>query len=110
MRWLRRWLRGLLFETCPNCESAYTGGHPDPDNRGPCVVCYSPWSGENTCRVWKWIWLHRILIVRRNFKLLRSEEGYRRCLSMKKKRKCVSYTILPGPTEEAVVVQEENRQ
>ncbi len=28
-----------LIETCPNCESAWTGGHPDPEERGWCLLC-----------------------------------------------------------------------
>lgn len=29
----------LLWVTCPNCESAWTGGHPSPESLKWCVLC-----------------------------------------------------------------------
>lgn len=56
-----------LKEACPNCESAWTGGHPDPGSRDWCVICSDPKTGEIRGWVWRWNWLHFLLVSRRNF-------------------------------------------
>jgi hypothetical protein len=57
----------LLKEECPNCASAWTGGHPDPGSRVWCVICSDPKTGEIRGWVWRWCWLHRLLVSRHNF-------------------------------------------
>jgi hypothetical protein len=36
---------------CPNCESAWTGGHPDPWTLTHCVVC-----GNKRGEITGWVW------------------------------------------------------
>lgn len=61
MRKLLYWL-SLIFKTsCPNCESAWTGGHSNPESIDFCVLCSNPKTGK----VRGWIW--RIgFLMRRN--------------------------------------------
>jgi len=61
--------------TCPNCESAYTGGHSDPESITFCVVCSNPRTGELRSWVWRWNWLHKKLVVGPNFRAFK--EGRR---------------------------------
>lgn len=45
---------GILIP-CPNCESAWTGGHPQPETLEKCMVCGDPKKkGEITGYVWRW--------------------------------------------------------
>ena len=57
----------LFRETCPNCESAWTGGHPDPESIHWCVLCSHPKTGKMRGWVWRWAWMHRLLVSRHNF-------------------------------------------
>lgn len=60
-----------LFKAfCPNCESAMTGGHPDPESLTFCIVCSDLKTGQITGKVWRWAWLQRVLVVNRNAKKL----------------------------------------
>lgn len=52
---LLRFLFRLLTTTCPNCESAWTGGHPNPQDLEWCVLCSSPRTGRMRHRVWRWL-------------------------------------------------------
>lgn len=51
MKLLSRIICGLFTASCPNCESARTGGCKDPENRTWCIVC-SNRKGEITGWVW----------------------------------------------------------
>jgi hypothetical protein len=75
--WLKRpvWLQELrrtwvspFKVTCPNCESAYTGGHPDPDSITFCVICSDPKTGELRDWIWRWTWLHKKLVSNPNMR------------------------------------------
>lgn len=44
-----RWLQ--IIEDCPNCESAWTGGHPNPQRRTTCIVC-----GGRDGEITGWVW------------------------------------------------------
>ena len=59
---------GLLRVSCPNCDSAWTGGHPNPDTLTWCVICSHPRTGKIRGWVWRWVWLHHLLVTRHNFK------------------------------------------
>lgn len=53
-------LSRLFFGKCPNCISAYTGGHPDPYSLTRCMVCGDPKNGARiTGRTWRWSFLAR---------------------------------------------------
>jgi len=66
------WKRFLsrLHVRCPNCESAHTGGHPNPQTIKWCMVCSDPVTGDLRGWIWRWHWLHRLLVTRHNFALL----------------------------------------
>jgi hypothetical protein len=59
-----------VVDYCPNCDSAWTGGNPDPANRTFCMVC-----GDRKGKITGWVWGKAIdpfcwigrLIVDRNF-------------------------------------------
>lgn len=40
-----------IIETCPNCDSAWTGGDPNPENLTSCVVC-----GNKEGKITGWVW------------------------------------------------------
>jgi hypothetical protein len=40
-----------IVERCPNCASAYTGGHPEPWTLTHCVVC-----GDGEGKITGWVW------------------------------------------------------
>lgn len=48
---------------CPNCESAWTGGHPDPDSITWCMVCSNPKTGEMRGWSWRYEWLARMTVA-----------------------------------------------
>lgn len=56
----------MLTRSCPNCESAYTGGHPNPNARSFCVVCSDPCNGKIRGWVWRFNWFHSKFVVRKN--------------------------------------------
>lgn len=60
----------LMRKNCPECESAYTGGHPDPDHRAWCLLCSDPQTGEMRGWIWKWTWVNRLFTTRHNFALV----------------------------------------
>jgi len=49
------WYRILKFcriiAHCPNCESAWTGGNPNPEDLTDCVVC-----GDKDGKITGWVW------------------------------------------------------
>lgn len=59
---LKRFIMWVFTTSCPNCESAYTGGHPDPDNRKFCIMCTSPKTGEMREWIWRPLYLSRITL------------------------------------------------
>lgn len=66
----------FLKERCPNCESAWTGGHPNPEELTHCIVCGNKKTGKITGWVWsKWIdpfcWIGRS-IVKRNLRNIKN--------------------------------------
>ncbi len=63
-----------LKTDCPNCESAWTGGNPDPEMRKFCVICSDPKTSEIRGWCWRWNWLHYWLVSRHNFKKVTSSE------------------------------------
>jgi len=67
-------LTSFFKETCPNCESAWTGGHPNPEDIEFCVVCSDPKTGEIRGWVWRWCWFQRTFIVRKNYQKFISKE------------------------------------
>lgn len=66
-------LRDLFIETCPNCESAWSGGHPNPEDITWCVVCSDPRTGSLRGWVWRWERLHRFLVSGPNFRKTRQD-------------------------------------
>ena len=40
-----------IIDTCPNCDSAWTGGHPNPWERETCIVC-----GNKQAKITGWVW------------------------------------------------------
>jgi hypothetical protein len=40
-----------IVERCPNCESAWTGGHPNPEDLTHCIVC-----GDKEGKITGWCW------------------------------------------------------
>jgi hypothetical protein len=40
-----------IIDTCPNCESAWTGGNSSPENLTDCVVC-----GDKNGKITGWVW------------------------------------------------------
>ena len=44
-----RFLR--IVDTCPNCDSAWTGGCPDPEKQTHCIVC-----GDANGLITGWVW------------------------------------------------------
>lgn len=40
-----------IIEHCPNCESAWTGGDPNPENLTHCIVC-----GDKEGKITGWCW------------------------------------------------------
>jgi hypothetical protein len=40
-----------IVARCPNCESAWTGGCIDPENRTHCIVC-----GDKEGKITGWVW------------------------------------------------------
>lgn len=40
-----------IVDSCPNCESAWTGGNPNPENRTHCLVC-----GDKNGKITWWVW------------------------------------------------------
>ena len=74
-----------LITDCPNCESAWTGGRPNPDDRKHCVVCGNK-KGEITGWVWTRLvdpfgWLQQ-RTLRRNHSMYKT---WRRLHQMKKR-------------------------
>lgn len=66
----------LFTASCPNCDSAWTGGCVDPENRTSCIVC-SNRKGEITGWVWNrlvdpFLWYSN-WIVHRNLKRIERE-------------------------------------
>jgi hypothetical protein len=57
-------LRRLFTESCPNCMSAWTGGHPDPWDITSCILCDNPRTGKMRGWVWRWKWLDRINLAK----------------------------------------------
>lgn len=61
------WFKKLFINTCPNCDSAYSGGNPNPEERTWCIICSHPETGKIRGWVWRWTWFHRWLVARHNF-------------------------------------------
>lgn len=50
--WLFRILSFLyIVERCPNCDSAWSGGHRDPGTLTHCLIC-----GDRKGRITGWVW------------------------------------------------------
>ena len=50
--WLYKILKWLkIVDRCPNCASAWTGGHPDPWRLTHCIVC-----GDSEGKITGWVW------------------------------------------------------
>ena len=65
--------KGLVIDSCPNCDSAWTGGHPNPQDLTHCIICGNR-RGEITGWVWgrlidPFLWINS-RIVSRNIKNL----------------------------------------
>jgi len=65
---MNRLLKQLgIVARCPNCESAWTGGHPNPEELTHCIVCGDK-EGKITGWVWGWVdpfcWLGRRNVAR----------------------------------------------
>lgn len=58
MNWLAKKLYNLFTTSCPNCESAWTGGHPNPDKLEWCILCSHPETGVMRNRTWRWPFYH----------------------------------------------------
>ncbi len=39
-----------IIDTCPNCKSAWTGGHPNPETLTHCIVC-----GNKESKITGWV-------------------------------------------------------
>ena len=40
-----------IVDSCPNCDSAWSGGHPDPEVLMNCIIC-----GDRYGRITGWVW------------------------------------------------------
>ncbi|MCK9463027.1 MAG: hypothetical protein M0R80_25675 [Proteobacteria bacterium] len=40
-----------IVDSCPNCDSAWTGGCPNPEDRTTCIVC-----GDKESKITGWVW------------------------------------------------------
>lgn len=40
-----------IVDSCPNCDSAWTGGNPNPEDRIDCIVC-----GDKNGKITGWVW------------------------------------------------------
>lgn len=50
--WLYKTLQALrIVARCPNCESAWTGGCPNPEELTHCLVC-----GDQHGKITGWVW------------------------------------------------------
>jgi hypothetical protein len=58
----------MLTKQCPNCVSAWTGGNPNPEKRRFCVVCSNPSTGTIRGWVWRFNYIHRLLVTNNNFR------------------------------------------
>lgn len=56
---LKRLLLWIFTERCPNCESAWTGGHPNPEDITFCALCSSPHTSKMRGWVWRLLFLAR---------------------------------------------------
>jgi hypothetical protein len=63
----------ILKRDCPNCLSALLFEDCRDKPRTFCVVCSNPKTGKIRGWVWRWTWLHRILVVNKNFKQIEAE-------------------------------------
>lgn len=70
---IKRFFVNLFTEVCPNCESAWTGGHPAPETITFCMVCSNPRTGKLRSWVWKPIFLHTWLVTNRNIRKMKRE-------------------------------------
>lgn len=66
-----------IIESCPNCDSAWTGGHPNPEDLTHCVVCGNK-KGEITGWVWgklidPFCWLGQRNVARNMKRILREK-------------------------------------
>ena len=69
-----KWIKNLFIRRCPNCASAWTGGHPDPQDITFCIICSNPRTGKVRGWVWRWVWLHGILVTRHNVNKVNRED------------------------------------
>ena len=69
-----------IIESCPNCDSAWTGGHPNPQDLTTCIVCgrrkdqkITGWVYGSLIDPFCWITHH---IVKRNLAKLTKDGKY----------------------------------
>ena len=53
-----------VWDFCPNCDSAWMGGHPNPETIKSCLVCGED-KKEGTPNDWVWGWVVPMWIQRR---------------------------------------------
>jgi hypothetical protein len=68
--WLAR--HRIIFDVCPNCASAWTGGCPNPEDRELCIVCGNPKDGKIRGWCYRPNFLHRLLVVNPNFRNIKT--------------------------------------
>jgi len=44
-------MKNPFIESCPNCDSAWTGGHPNPKDITSCIVC-----NDKHGKMTGWVW------------------------------------------------------
>ena len=77
-RWLYKILKRChIVDECPNCASAWTGGHNSPETLTHCMVC-----GDKEGKITGWVWGRLVdpfywlghRTVARNFNYYKSHE------------------------------------
>ena len=69
---LTKLLMWVFTRPCPNCESAWTGGDPNPEDLTYCVVCSDPKTGKIRGWAWRWKWWHRTFVTAANIRKLKA--------------------------------------
>lgn len=49
--WWKLLKKLCIVNSCPNCDSAWTGGNPNPENLTHCIVC-----GNKEGKITGWVW------------------------------------------------------
>lgn len=74
MKLIKKFFMWIFTIPCPNCESAWLGGHPAPETIDFCIVCTNPRTGKYRCWTWRWAWIGRRNVAK-NLKQFRKKQN-----------------------------------